>query len=229
MREGFQKAAWRLDPQLMVTSHTSPVENFVLPEFIKAFFNDLKAQRARKGEVVQQALLYGGSIGDIHKGRRPRDYDFNIVIPDMIANLKIAMALPSDAHRSHRDRDEDIEAAIGYDFPAAVIDGIPSIKYHPLFGEYIELPASYHGARDLCTMDIRIVSEQVEPRAFLSYLHAPVMAVAVSLEEPRTYTYHRDYADHLERNIMEVAEPVPMRLIQKAERKGMTIISPAGP
>jgi hypothetical protein len=229
MREGFQKAAWRLDPQLMVTSQTSPVANFVLPAFIEVFFNDLKAQRARKGEVIQEALLYGGSIGDIHKGRRPRDYDFNMVIPDMIANLKKALAPPANEHRSYKDRDEDIEIAIGYDFPASLIDGLPSIKYHPLFGEYIELPVCYHGTPELCTMDIRIVSERVEPTAFLSYLHAPVMAVAVSLEEPRTFTYHRDYADHLERNIMEVADPVPDRLVTKVARKGMTLISPAGP
>lgn len=228
IKDGFQKVAWRLDPALIVTGGQSPLSNFFMPAAARNFYHDLKEQRARRGEEIEQAFLYGGSIGDIHKGIRPKDYDLNLTIPKMIERLKAAQH-PTQGMRSYKDMEEDVEIAIGYDFPGAIIDGLPNIKNHALFGDYIEIPVNYYGSSELTTMDVRIVSNRVDPVSFISYFHAPIMAIAVSMEEPQTFTYHSDYADHLDRNIMQVDGPVPMRLAHKAQRKGMTLVTPGGP
>ena len=177
------------------------------------------------GRSVGGAFMHGGAIPDIANGRRPKDIDIYVCIPQLTDALKKAYVKPDETDPlSLFGRTDRVEMAMGNSFPLIILEDLPRPQNNPLFGDYFEMEGYFHRADGSHHVyDLRVGSQPLEMQKFLSWVHAPVMAVAASLEEDGGFAYHKDMPDHHARGIMRIAGTAPDVLKRKAQRKGMTI------
>ncbi len=225
MKTSFHNAAWRLNPAEIIASTQPPLPGFAVPDYVDAFYATLKSHQEALGRNVSGGFMHGGGIPDIARGKRPKDIDMYVCIPELAAALKKACVKPSEDDRlSLFGRTDRIEMAMGSGFPLIILEDLPSPQNNPLFGDYFEVEGYFHRADGgHHVYDLRVGSEPLKMEKFLSWVHAPVMAVAASLEEDGGFAYHKDMPDHHARRIMRIAGTPPDVLKRKAQRKGMTI------
>jgi hypothetical protein len=224
MQTVFKKATRHLAPEDIVTGAFPPFGSFTPASFLSRFYRHLSDYQAGQNAPVEGGFVYGGVFADIAKGRTPRDYDIYIAAPGMVDAMR--RYLQEDNAGYDLNEGEWAAHTFGYDFPVSPLGEVFRLNHADMFGDYFEFNGIYEG-EDGFLADLKIGSRLPSLPEFLSHCDAPVMAAAMMLgDEPPQFAYHRDFADHTNRNLLCIDRPEHPVLIEKARRKGMTIITP---
>lgn len=225
MNNHFKRATCHLAPEDIRTSDLPPFENFALPPIVNLLYQDIVTQQKSRGHDVAGGLVFGGMFYDVHIGKRPKDIDMYVAIPDLLKNIEDRMAQGRSSYREMEECDEDIASYFGYDFPIHLhqIDMSP-VKVD-LFGSYVVAQAIYEKNGDTGLFDIIIGKEPVALQDLLPHFHAPVMAVGATLGDDTTYAFHKDYVECATNKILSCDNPSRV-MLEKAQTKGWTVMSP---
>lgn len=187
----------------------------VAPDFIVGFIDNLVASAGEKAHVVDQAVLFGGSLLDAAMFRLPKDYDIYVCAPSLAA-----MAL-------NAENKSDLADMLKPYFSGIQDETIQSPREHGLYGQSFGFNTMIYIPEegDFAIVDIAIGSKPIDPARLSLGTSAPVLsAVATLYPEAGTYSYHKDFAADVEARVMRTHSPQAPELQEKAMRKRMTIV-----
>ena len=225
MNNHFRRATRRLAPEDILTSSSPPFEGFVLPPVINSLYTDISRQQENVGHKVEGGFAFGGLFYDVHRGKKPKDMDVYIAIPQLLTNIEDRLAQGRSSYREMEECDEDIARYFGYDFPIHLHQIEMSPVKADLFGSYITAQTIYEKDGQSSVFDIIIGKNPVALKDFLPYTHS-IMAVGASLGENTEYAFHKDYVECVSQKILCCDNPT-RSTIEKAQTKGWTIMDPA--
>lgn len=229
MQVDFKNAIQHQRPDDIIKGNSFLFFDLALPEFVKDLYQDIiQSQKSRQVDI-EGGFAFGGMFSDKALGLEPKDYDIYLCSPKWVDFVKRYQRECEQAcgFKESRELAEERDGwIIGYNFPLTLISDNFKILYSDPFGEYIEFNGTYTDqAGKIRLIDIKVGSKPIEPQDFMTFVPAPVMAVAASLSSDGV-AYHRDFEDHVRRKIMCTTNPHSPSLIEKAERKGLTVMTP---
>lgn len=228
MQTVFKRATRHLASEDIVSSGFAPFGSFQAAPFLSRFYHHLSDYQATQSAPIEGGFVYGGVFADMAKGRTPRDYDIYIAAPGMVAGMR--RYLETDNRDYDLNEGEWAAHIFGYDFPVSPLGEVFRLNHADMFGDYFEFNGIYDGiyeGEDGFLADLKIGTHLPSLPDFLSHCDAPIMAAAMSLgTQTPEFAYHRDFTDHTNRNILCTDRPDHPTLIEKARRKGLTIITP---
>lgn len=227
MQTHFQRATRHLADDDIVVSPVSPLHGFILPPVIETFYRQVEQQQTKRGNDVAGGFAFGGMFADIAAGRGAKDFDLYIAVPKLLTKLTARSEEPVYSYRDRQEREDDINAIIGYNFPL----DIDAMDLHPqradLFGSYIVGRMQFTNQGQEAVLDVILGQEPLPLKDFLPHVDAPIMAIGATLGGAETeFAYHKNYVSHLKSGILCHDNPTPV-LREKAERKNWTILSNA--
>lgn len=231
MQTDFKTATQRLRSEDFIISAEPPFSEMVYPRFLPKFFQDLTQQQAQRDVVIEGIFCHGGAHADLAVGRQPKDFDVFISSPQWVERFKTYWKELGWAGQSeYRELSEAREFLIeGRAFPLSGTEQNSKVYQADLLGEYFGFSGFIDDGEQIRAVDLVIASKQVTPAEFLSYQPAPIMAAAVEFDAESgkaTYTHHKKFRSHVEEAVLCTNTPNSPNLLEKAERKGWTIITP---
>lgn len=225
MQTAFEKVSRLLEGEIII-SPQPPFGAFAPADSLRDFFDTLSRTQEKEGRAIHGGIVYGGVFTDLHAGRKPKDIDIFIASPDMVRALH-GYQSGGYADDDYTNEDEWAQIALGHSFPINPYEGLSGMKHSVLIGDYFEFtaPIIVNGMRQL--LDIKIGTHNPSLPEFVRHLPAPIMSAAMSLGGDHQYAYHQHCVDHADRGILCTDRIGSANLIEKAQRKGLELITPA--